>query len=225
MILTQNSRIILAEKRKEEYLIGQKLTRYSVSHQEVDEHPTRPVGSLHTFSETTLAPQNKEQLIFDIDMQVLIIPFIGRVQVNDAKNQNTVEVGEALLMSIKSNKPLSIFNDFKHSDVHYLLAGFSSSEYVEGITRFSLTPDKPVTLFDKVSQKGLVKAVVGQWKGRSEDEYVPSSIQTFAWVVQGAFEIENCLLQKADGLVLKGKEKIEFEALSNEAIVIFLEMA
>ncbi|MCZ8215757.1 MAG: hypothetical protein O9262_05920, partial [Cyclobacteriaceae bacterium] len=207
------------------YLIGQKLTRYSVSHQEVDEHPTRPVGSLHTFSETTLGPQNKEQLIFDGDMQVLIIPLIGRVQVTDAKNQNTVEVGEAILMSVKSSKPLNIFNDFKHSDVHYLLAGFSSSECVEGITRFSLTPDKPVTLFEKVSRKGLVKAVIGQWNGRSGSEYVPSTIQTFAWVVQGAFEIENCLLQKADGLVLTGKEKIEFEALSNQAILIFLEMA
>jgi hypothetical protein len=225
MILTQNSRIILAEKRKEEYLIGQKLSRYSVSRQQVEEHPTRPVGSLHTFSETTLGPQNKEQLIFDQDSQVLIIPLIGRIQVTDAKNQNTIEVGEVLLISVKSSKPLNIFNDFKHSDVHYLLAGFSSSEYVEGITRFSLSPDKPIVLFDKVSHNGLVKAVIGQWKGRSEDEYVPSSIQTFAWVVQGAFEIENCLLQKADGLVLTGKEKIEFEALSNEAIVIFLEMA
>jgi hypothetical protein len=225
MIVTQNSRIILAEKRTEEYLIGQKLSRYSVSRKDANEHPTRPVGSLHIFAETTLGPQNKEQLIFDKDMQVLIIPLIGRVQVNNAKNQNTVEVGEALLMSVKSSKPLNIFNDFKHSDVHYLLAGFSSSECVEGITRFSLTPDKPVTLFEKVSRKGLVKAVIGQWKGRSESEYVPSTIQTFAWVVQGAFEIENCLLQKADGLVLKGKEKIEFEALSNQAILIFLEMA
>lgn len=225
MILKQKSRIILSEKRKEEYLYGRKLSRYSIVHQDVGDHPTRHVGSLHVFNETTLGPQNKEQLAFDGDMQLLIMPLIGRVQVNNAKNQNVVDVGEALMVSIKSNEPCTLLNDFETSDVHFVIAGFSSNEPIEGITRFSLSPDKLVTLFDEVSQRGLMKAVIGQWNGRSDGEFSPSSPKTFAWVVQGAFEIENCLLQKADGLVIYGQEKIEFEALSNDAIVIFLEMA
>lgn len=221
----QNNRIILSEKRKEEYLNGKKSSRYSITHQDAGEHPTRRVGSLHVFSETTLGPQNKEKLTFDEDMQLLIIPLIGRVHVYSANNQNAVDVGEALIMSITSIEPLTLYNDFENSAVHYVTAGFSSSEPVEGIARFSLPPDKLVTLFDKVSRQGLMKVSIGQWNGRSEGEFTPTAPKTFAWVVQGAFEVENRLLQKADGLALHGQENIEFEALSNEAIIIFLEMA
>lgn len=225
MILKQDSRIILSEKRKEEYLNGKKLSRYSITEQDVGEHPTRHLGSLHVFCETTLAPQNKDQMTFDKDMQLLILPIIGRVLIHTAKTQNVVDVGEALTMWIKSKEPFTLYNDFENSDVHYVIAGFSSSEPLEGITRFSLLPDKLATLFDKVSNQGLMKAAIGQWNGRAEGKFIPTAQKVFAWVVQGAFEVENCLLQKADGLAMHGQEKIEFEALSNEAIIIFLEMA
>lgn len=225
MILKQKSRIILSEKRKEECLHSKKLSRYSIVHKDVYDHPTRHAGSLHLFKETTLGPQNKEKLTFNEDMQLLFMPLIGRIQVNNVKSQNIVDVGEVLIISIKSNEPITIFNDFEISDVHFVIAGFSSNEPIEGITRFSLSPNKLITLFDDVSQRGLIKARIGQWNGRSDGEFLPSAPKTFAWVVQGAFEIENCLLQKADGLVLYEQKKIEFEALSNDAIVIFLEMA
>lgn len=225
MIVKQRSRIILSENRKQEHLDGKILSKYSIVHKDVKEHPTRHFGSLRLFSETTLGAQNKDQLAFDEDMQFLIVPLIGRMQVCYAKNQNVVHVGEALMMSTKSNEPFTLFNDFENSEVHYVIAGFASTEPVKGFTRFSLAPDKLLTLFDGVSQRGLMKAAIGQWKGRSEGEFVPTASNTFIWVVQGAFEVENCLLQKADGLVICGPEKIEFEALSNKAILIVLEMA
>jgi quercetin 2,3-dioxygenase len=221
----QKTRIILSEIRKENHLEGKLFSRWSIARDDTNDHPTRHFGSLHLFSETTLAAQNKEQLVFDEDMQFLIIPIIGGVRVQHTKNQNTVEVGEALLISLESGEKCTIFNDFENSEVHYVVAAFASSEPAEGIVRFSITSDILQTIFNQVSERGLIKAAIGQWKGRSEGKFVPSAPNIFAWVVEGAFEIENCLLQKADGLAINGAEKIEFEALSIDAIIIFLEIA
>ena len=225
MIVKQSTRIILAEKRKEEHLEGELLSRYSISYKgKEDDHPTRPFGSLHLFKETTLGAGKIERLVFDEDMQLLILPLVGRVRVQNAKKQNQADIGEVLLTSIESGKPCNIFNDFENSEVHYAMAGFVSSESVEGLVSFSFTSDKQDTLFEEVSLLGLVKATIGQWKGRSEGDLVPTTPNTFSWVVQGAFEIQNCLLQKSDSLAIFGSEKIEYEALSNDAIIIFLEM-
>ncbi|WP_233754015.1 hypothetical protein [Algoriphagus sp. AGSA1] len=222
--MKQDKRIVLSENRKQEFLDGKILSRYSIVYQAVSGHPTRHFGSLHLLSETTLGSRSKEQLAFDVDMQLLIIPLIGRIQIHNATKQHVADVEEAVLISIEPGEECTIFNDFENSEVHYMTAGFASHEPADGIARFSLVPDKLLTLFDDVSLRGLMKVSIGQWKGRSEGEFIPSTPNTFAWVVQGAFEIANCLLQKADGLAVRGSEKIEFEALSNEAIIIFVEM-
>lgn len=45
-----------------------------------------------------------------------------------------------------------------------------------------------------------------------------------AFVLQGTFEVENRLLEAKDGLALWNTANIELEALSNEAILLLLEV-
>ncbi|WP_460514797.1 hypothetical protein [Cyclobacterium sediminis] len=225
MMVKKSRRIILAEKRKEEHLEGEYLSRYSINYKEKDNHSIMPVSSLYLFQETTLGAGKMEQLMFDENILLLILPVIGRVQVQNREKQYEVDIGGALLLPNLSRKSCTISNEFENSDVHYLIAGFACNEPTEGLVQFLFCTDKLEILFEGASQCGLIKAVVGQWKGRAKGEYVSTTPNIFAWVIQGAFEIENCLLQKSDGLAVFQSEKIEFEALSNNAIIIFLEMA
>ncbi len=51
-----------------------------------------------------------------------------------------------------------------------------------------------------------------------------SANSLYTFIVDGAFEIEGRLMHARDGLALWNTEKIELEALSNNAIVVVLEL-
>ena len=214
--------ILLAERRNEEHLDGKMLSRFSIM-PEVSKTSERFYGSMKEFRETTLGAKNEDHLIFNTEVQLFIMPLIGQVQIVTSKNTQIVDIGEAILLAVQPEEKCLIINNYENSNVHYIVSAFESNEKVNGIARFTLINDQLVTFWEKVSDHGLRRVSIGQWKGRSESFLVPSSQTTFAWVIQGAFEIENCLVEKSDGLVISGIEKVEFEALSNDSIVIFME--
>lgn len=224
MTMIQNTRIILADKRKQELLDNHFSSRHSIAYHQEEEHPTRHFGSLHLFSETTLGALKKNQFVFEESMQILLIPIIGCLRATTANNEFIVDVGEALILATKSHEALLISNDFENSEIHYVIASFSSNEQVQHHIQFSLAADRFSVLIDHISTHGIVKAHISQWNGRSEGELKPTTNHTYAWVMQGSFELANCLLQKGDGLAINGYETIEFEALANDAIILFLEM-
>ena len=44
------------------------------------------------------------------------------------------------------------------------------------------------------------------------------------FVIEGAFEVQGTLLHARDGLALWGTDKLEKEALSNDAIILLIEL-
>ena len=66
---------------------------------------------------------------------------------------------------------------------------------------------------------------IGQFSGR--EEVVKSVVDfpnVFCYVLAGAFEISGRLLQPLDGLAIWDIEEIDMEALSNNALVLMVEM-
>ncbi len=218
------TRIVLADKRKTEYLESTKLSKYSI-HREAPEHsPTRTFGSLHLFMETTLGAGCSEPISVETPMQFFILPLIGKVGVGSPKEQETLQTEEALLLSVKANEELWIYNNYQDADIHFLIAGFHCNELANGFTRFNLHHDILQGVFHQISQKGLINVFIGQFNGRFDTTFSPNSGSLiFAWVIQGAFEFNDCLIQKADGLAISSEEILEFEALSNDAMLILFE--
>ncbi|HLO38529.1 MAG TPA: hypothetical protein VK173_08565, partial [Lacibacter sp.] len=67
---------------------------------------------------------------------------------------------------------------------------------------------------------------VGKFSGRAETVYYTerSSANVFVFVLEGAFEVEGRLLHARDGLALWQATSVEMEALSNDALVMVVEM-
>ena len=65
---------------------------------------------------------------------------------------------------------------------------------------------------------------VGQFDGRQEAIYElkQNKNNVIAFVLNGAFEVANRLLSSRDAVLLQSLNVVEFEALSNEAVIIFL---
>jgi redox-sensitive bicupin YhaK (pirin superfamily) len=65
---------------------------------------------------------------------------------------------------------------------------------------------------------------IGQYDGRAEGIFTSwnPNHSAFIFVIEGAFEVQNRLLERRDGLALRNAEMVEFEALSNGAIVLII---
>ncbi|MEZ4900467.1 MAG: hypothetical protein R2822_01180 [Spirosomataceae bacterium] len=72
---------------------------------------------------------------------------------------------------------------------------------------------------------GNSQGFIGQYNGREEGLYNLTNTQhgIFVFVIEGVFEVQNRLLHARDGLSLQNVASIDFEALSNEAILVLLE--
>ena len=66
---------------------------------------------------------------------------------------------------------------------------------------------------------------MGKYDGRREGVFklTKDTHTVFAFVIEGAFEVQNRLLHARDGLGLWNLDEVEFEALSNEAIILLIE--
>jgi hypothetical protein len=64
-------------------------------------------------------------------------------------------------------------------------------------------------------------------KGRQEDIYHLKNPDhgLFVIFIEGAFEVQNRLMEARDGLSLQNPGKLEFESLSNDAIILIIEVA
>lgn len=89
---------------------------------------------------------------------------------------------------------------------------------------FDLTQkNQLISLFETANALGFV----GIYEGRKEGLYKlknPSN-GIFVFVINGAFEVENRLLESKDGLRLQQIDNIEWEALSENAILLILEIS
>jgi quercetin 2,3-dioxygenase len=66
---------------------------------------------------------------------------------------------------------------------------------------------------------------IGKFSGRGDTTYTlnEKGAGLFLFVIEGAFEADGRLLHPRDGLALWDTEKVEIEALSNDAIIVAIE--
>lgn len=71
------------------------------------------------------------------------------------------------------------------------------------------------------------RGFIGRYDGREEGIYEvqnPDAHGVFVFVIEGAFEVQNRLLHARDGLSLINVAEVDFEALSNDAMLLILEI-
>jgi hypothetical protein len=100
----------------------------------------------------------------------------------------------------------------------------------------NLLDDSPLNVFSLEEKNKLVpaftssdKTVVGKiglYGGRQEETVVNQNTANvlFSYVISGAFEVQNRLLEVGDALTLWNAEELEFEALSDGAVVLVMEV-
>ena len=192
-----------------------------------------PFASLYLLNDDTLAGGQSLKLFIEEDSEILLLPFVGAIRYKDSLgNSSLIQAGQVQMTFLKKGATFEIANPYEKQLVNFFQFWFKSSvaSSINRIIPFEIDKNKS-SLFElplhvqNTSPKSL-KFSLGKFMGREEVVYksLDKKRSAFVFVLQGAFEVQYRLLEARDGLALWNTEEIEIEALSNEAIIMLIEM-
>ncbi len=188
-----------------------------------------PFMGLTVFNEDMLKPRSMLTYSVPENYFVFVLPVVGGIEFKIKENDSItfIEAGQQLIINVKEASQLILVNPYQTGSVSFICCWFRSERTgsdTHAISSFDLegSQNKLVCLFSTE----VVKAHLGKFAGRQDFvlklDKDHSSI--FAFVIEGAFEFQNRLLQPKDALSINSVLEVEFEALSNGAIVLIFEL-
>lgn len=193
----------------------------------------RPVGTLEVVNDETLMPECSHVLRVEKFCQVILLPIVGAIEVKEeGMEPRFINSGEVLFLLASPDKYYTITNPYPDEAINYLQIRINDSQFLStpmsstGITvPFDLS-EKNALLPVRGYNGSSAHLFIGQYDGRAEGIFTSwnSHHSTFIFVIEGAFEVQNRLLERRDGLALGNAEAVEFEALSNGAILLVIDI-
>lgn len=192
------------------------------------EHKT-PFGALYVLNDDTLAGGKTISLTIEADTEIVLVPVVGAITYKDSTgNSNIIEAGECQVCTVPKGTVIHIGNPYDNELVNFLQLWFYKK--CEALHTPQLIPFDIINCKDQLVSipvsNNTFKYSIGKYAGRAETVYYLSDTGNgiFAFVIQGAFEVQYRLLHPRDGLALWEADAVEFEALSNDAIILVIEM-
>jgi hypothetical protein len=187
-------------------------------------------GAMHDLNDETLAARQSIDASIGENTDILIVPIVGGLEIIDSQGfHDFVGVGEAQLLCLEEGMEYEITNPYDTELINFLqirLSNLSDSfAYKTEKTIVNLNQkNELLPLFSKIGN--LYTSFVCKYEGRKEGVHAVQKAGNgvFVFVIEGAFEVANRLLETRDGLSLKNIEIVEFEALSAEAILMIFEV-
>lgn len=188
-----------------------------------------PVDNLYVLNDDTLAPGKNMRMKVEEDTLLLLLPLAGAVEYEDSNsNKNVVAAGQVLTTGLQTEDYFTIHNPFPDCLVNFLQVWIKahtihlSTSAIE--QSFDLTNNK--NSFTSMLLASGIHLHIGKFSGRQKAmiNLTNNNSTCFAFVIEGAFELEERLLHARDGLALWQTNTVDMEALSNDAIIMLIEM-
>ncbi|WP_367772793.1 pirin family protein [Flavobacterium sp. WC2421] len=188
----------------------------------------KPFGLLHVLNEEILLPQHCSKTSIETDTEIIILPLFGGVEYKDSLgNEDFIRVEQIRSFSAEKGMSFELFNPYGVENVSYLQIWIKSGKQDSktGFKQFDFDLNQKnqlISLFKTANSFGFI----GNYEGRIEGLYQlkNKSNGVFIFVISGAFEIDNRLLESRDGLHLLKTDFFEWEALSENALFLLLEI-
>ena len=193
------------------------------------EHKT-PFGSLYVLNDDTLAGGQYISMVIEEDTTVLLLPVVGAITITDSTGHSDyIEAGQCRLHTARKTTTITIGNPFNQELVNFLQLWIkqpaASADTFQQKVSFDIDGQKN-QLVELSSALTENQVFIGKFDGRAEIEYhlQHPGHGVFVFVIEGAFEVQYRLLHARDGLGLWDTDTIELEALSNDAIILLIEL-
>ncbi|MFB9109657.1 hypothetical protein [Flavobacterium gyeonganense] len=188
-----------------------------------------PFGSLQILNEEILAPQHCISRVIKANTNVIILPLFGGIECKDnLGNTEFLRVEEVKIIAAVDKMTLEIFNPYESENVSFLTIHFQRE--LQCFKNYFQKSEIDFTIRNKLIRLIEIEQVVGfigVYDGRKEGFYTLKNPNNgvFVFIVNGAFEVEDRLLEARDGLSMKKTEVMQWEALSENAVLLVFEVA
>lgn len=188
-----------------------------------------PFGSLQILNEEILAPQHCISRVIKANTSLIILPLFGGIEYKDnLGNAEFLRVEQIRVITAYEDMAVEIFNPYENENVSFLTIHFQIE--IQSLKKYFQESKIDLTIRNKLIRLIEIEETVcfiGAYDGRKEGFYTLKNPNNgvFVFVVNGAFEVENRLLEAKDGLSIKKTEVIEWEALSENAVLLVFEVA
>lgn len=195
----------------------------------------QPFGNIYVLNDDTLDGGKSLGMLVEEYSCVILLPLVGAISYKDSTgNESLIAAGQIQLFTLDKGVTIQLTNPFKEELVNFLQIWIRADKKDE-------LPDSCLSTYDvnkfqnclnKISPQSLGNSnlpfsiSIGKFSGRGETTYQlkNSKAGLFVFVIEGAFEVEGRLLHARDGMALTNTEYAEAEALSNEAILLAIEL-
>lgn len=190
------------------------------------------LGSLLAFNEETLGRGQQLTLAAPQNAYCLVLPLTGAIRCQVAARAELVQVEQLWIGRLSARQLLTLQNPFPDEVVQLLHiwltdeAALAAGRLPTVLSYTFAALEQGLAELAGFAEQGPFSLRLGRFRGRQEAEYQvqqPGNL-VFAYVLAGAFEAEGRLLHPHDGLALWPTQPVEIEALSNNALLVVLEM-
>ncbi len=187
----------------------------------------KPFETLLLLSEEILAPKAIVKALIESNTDVVLLPLFGGIEYKDSfGNEDFIRVEQIRHIVAKKGMAFELYNPYGQNVSCLQLWLNAKAQHPKNNfsqVDFDLSQkNQLIPLFETSNTFGLI----GTYDGRKEGLYTlrDASNGVFVFVIHGAFEVENRLLEARDGLRIEQIETIEWEALSENALLMVLEI-
>lgn len=222
------AQIYLADQRGQSTLDGFQ-SFHSFNFGRYFDESRRPFGALRLLNDDSLKAGAGLTLTTEEPTKVLLLPIVGGLEYKTVHTNDFVEAGEVQILSLDAGMSYEVRNPYGIELINFIQVWlFRNQPGTLPEERSTFDLGQRNTLF-KVFWSDANLGFIGKFDGRYDGRYQLMNPESgvFVFIVSGAFEVQNRLLHARDGLALTNIEgaAIEFEALSNNAILLLMEIS
>lgn len=180
---------------------------------------------LQTFTEHTLAASSTISLHAPVTGTLVLIPTAGAIRYEEGNTpEYNIAAGSLLVMPQQASQQYALNNTSATGLANILAIHVAGNMGDTGVHAFELdqhfgTLVSPIATI--LNSPCFVQ--LGMYAGRAEDQLkLVKDECLFAYIIEGAFEVQYRLLERGDSLLLWNTDTIEWEALSEDAIILVL---
>lgn len=180
-------------------------------------------SKLRKVSEIVLDENGSYDFEYKENCAILIIVLYGEVLINDFEKPISAE--QILTLKSSESNFLTLKNNLPSEKADILILELKSKSSENSFSMEALNLNEKNTLI-QISKNLGYPNFIGLYEGRKEQEYslFEKERSVFGMVINGAFEFQNRLMETRDAIILTEIETLEFEALSENALILFLEV-
>ncbi len=177
-----------------------------------------------SFTDEVMAPCGKKKYTASEDTLVVLMPLVGSLKMSNAMDngEQLLAPNEICSFPIKKSASYNVNNPHMDQAINYLRIHLR----IQAPPAKNGFGDIKNNLLHTILRAVACQVNFGVFDGRKEVEYTLENQNNgiFVFVINGVFEVQHRLLESRDALALWNSGKIELESLSENAILLVLEL-